>query len=105
MSTNKSIISILFHSIYGAPPIQLILFLMMVVRICVLDLILIIIKLGEWPICHCSGLGLEIMVSAVCLSKYGCDGEGGGWVGGTCHKALHCLPTGNAIPWFSFQAI
>ena len=42
-------------------------YLMMILRICVLYVILII-KSEVWPICHCLRLGHEAMVGAVCLS-------------------------------------
>ena len=43
--------------------------LMMIVRICALNLI-IIIESELWPICHCSRLGHETMVCAVWLSIF-----------------------------------
>ena len=45
-------------------------FPMMIVRICELYLNIITIKFEMWPICHCSGLSHETMVSAVCLYIY-----------------------------------
>ena len=44
-------------------------FLMMIVRICVLYLI-IIIKLEVWPIWHCLGLGHETTVCTICFSIF-----------------------------------
>ena len=57
---------ITFHAIYGAVCIRFTVSHMMIVRVIVFYLD-IIIKSDVWPICHCLGLGHEIMVCAVCL--------------------------------------
>ena len=53
----------------GLCVLSLPIFLTMIVRIPVLDLI-IIIKSEVWPICHCLVLGHETMVCVVCLSIF-----------------------------------
>ena len=69
MSKIKSILTIIFHAIYGTVCIQLTHFLCDDCENSVLYLI-IIIKSEESPICHCSELDCETMVCAVCLSTF-----------------------------------
>ena len=58
-----------FMQYMGLCVFSLPIYLLMIVRICVLYLI-IITKSEVWPICHCVGLGHEAMVCAVCISIF-----------------------------------
>ena len=62
-------LSIIFHAIYGLFVLNLLIYLVTIVRIHVLYLIAII-KPEVWTICHCLGLGYETVAYAVCLSIY-----------------------------------
>ena len=69
VSEIRSILSIIFMQYMGLCVFSLPISLMMIVRIPVFDLI-IIIKSGVWPICHCLGSVHETIVCAVCLSIF-----------------------------------
>ena len=66
VSKIKSIVSIVFHAIYGVVCIQLTHFSYDDCEIQVLYLS-IIIKSEVWPICHCFGLGPETIICVLCL--------------------------------------
>ena len=70
----RSVLSNIFHAIYiyiymRLCILSLPIYLMVIVKIHVLDFI-VIIKFEVWPICICLGLGHETMVCAVCLSIF-----------------------------------
>ena len=69
VSKIKSILSIIFHAIYGLCVFSLPITFMKIVRIRVLYLI-IIVRSEVWSICHCLELGHETLVRAVYLSVF-----------------------------------
>ena len=69
VSKIMSVLSVIFHTIYGAVCIELTLFSLWWLWECVLYPV-IIIKSGVWSTCHCLGLAHEAMVGSVCLSIF-----------------------------------
>ena len=66
VSKIKSVLSDMFHAIYGTVYFQQTISFVIIMRICILCLI-IISKSEVWIISHCVGLGHETMVSTACL--------------------------------------
>ena len=68
VSKVKSVLSVIFHAIYGASCIQLTHFSYDAFKnMCTL---FYIIKSEVWPFCHCLGLGQETMICTICLLSF-----------------------------------